>query len=63
MKERYNNMPLLNKSYISEDEFSTLEKHALKYASVFGQRTAVNRCFQNSQLQKVNYVPDLPMQT
>ena len=38
LKARYNNIPLLefNKSYIRDDEFRTLKKHALKYASVFG---------------------------
>ena len=38
LKARYNNIPLLEfyKSYIRDDEFTTLKKHALKYASVFG---------------------------
>ena len=36
-KARYN-IPLLEfyKSYICDDEFPTVKKHALKYASVFG---------------------------
>jgi hypothetical protein len=37
LKARYNNLPLLEfcKRYISNDEFPTLRRHALKYASVF----------------------------
>ena len=66
LKARYNNIPLLEfyKSYLRDDEFPTLKKHALKYASVFGTTyTAANSSFQNSQLQKVGYVPYLPTQT
>ena len=38
LKATYENMSLFKfyKSYISEDEFPSLKKHALKYASVFG---------------------------
>jgi hypothetical protein len=38
LKARYNNLTLLEfyKRYISNDEFPTLRRHALKYASAFG---------------------------
>ena len=53
LKAMYNKMSLLKfyKSYTRKDEFQTLKKHALKYASIcLVQRTAASSSFQNSQL-------------
>lgn len=38
LKARYSNLPLLEfyRRYVSADDFPTLRRHALKYASVFG---------------------------
>ncbi|XP_069840988.1 general transcription factor II-I repeat domain-containing protein 2B-like [Dendropsophus ebraccatus] len=54
LKARYNNVPLLEfyKHYLSNDEFPTLRKHALKYASVFGTTYCCEHFFSKLTIAK-----------
>jgi len=54
LKARYNNLPLLEfyKRYISADEFPSLRRHALKYASVFGTTYCCEQFFSKLTLAK-----------
>ena len=54
LKARYNNIPLLEfyKNYIRDDEFPTLKKHALKYASVFGTTYCCEQFFSKLTIAK-----------
>ncbi|XP_016061495.1 PREDICTED: general transcription factor II-I repeat domain-containing protein 2B-like isoform X1 [Miniopterus natalensis] len=54
LKARYNNLPLLEfyKRYISSDEFPTLRRHALKYASVFGTAYCCEQFFSKLTITK-----------
>ena len=67
LNARYNSMPLLKfyKSYISVDEFPTLKKYARLYASacVWYNVLLLTVLFKLAQLQKIDYVPDLPKRT
>jgi hypothetical protein len=60
LKARYNNLPLLEfyKRYICNDEFPTLRRHTLKYASVSEQLAAASSSFQNLLSQRVDCAPD-----
>ena len=53
LKARHN-IPLLEfyKSYIQDDEFSALKKHALKYASVFGTTYSYEQFFSKLTIAK-----------
>jgi hypothetical protein len=54
LKARYNNLPLLEfcKRYISNEEFPTLRRHALKLASVFGTTYCCEQFFSKLTIAK-----------
>nr|KAF6492423.1 hypothetical protein HJG59_009626 [Molossus molossus] len=54
LKARYNNLPLLEyyNRYIINDEFPTLRRHALKYASVFGTTYCCKQFFSKLTIAK-----------
>nr|KAF6460576.1 hypothetical protein HJG59_011488 [Molossus molossus] len=54
LKATYNNLPLLEfyKRYISTDEFPTLRRCALKYASVFGTTYCCEQFFSQLIIEK-----------
>ncbi|CAK6436213.1 unnamed protein product [Pipistrellus nathusii] len=54
LKARYNNVPLLEfyKRYISNNEFPTLRRHALKYASLFGTTYCCEQFFSKLTITK-----------
>jgi hypothetical protein len=54
LKARYNNLPLLEfyKRYISNDDFPTLRRHALKYAYVFGTPYCCEQFFSKLTIAK-----------
>lgn len=54
LKARYSNLPLLEfyKRYISNEEFPTLRRHALKYASVFGTTYCCEQFFSKLTIAK-----------
>ncbi|KAM4043803.1 general transcription factor II-I repeat domain-containing protein 2-like [Anomaloglossus baeobatrachus] len=54
LKARYNNLPLLEfyKRYVSNDDFPTLRRHALKFASVFGTTYCCEQFFSKLSIAK-----------
>uniref|UniRef100_A0A5S6QHL4 Dimer_Tnp_hAT domain-containing protein n=1 Tax=Trichuris muris TaxID=70415 RepID=A0A5S6QHL4_TRIMR len=54
LKARYNNLPVLEfyKRYITNDEFPTLRRHALKYASAFGTTYSCEQFFSKLTIAK-----------